>query len=171
MAHMPNEHVGKPRRRTPTWVWVLLGIGVFVVLSCGGCLTWIMYVGSIGPHTYVYAGNQVPAPFMETMRNVGALEDGENVRFFYSDALTDIRDGFYFVSDQRVVVYAQESVAPLISVPFDQIAEADLSRDMSLLVDSIITLSLTDGSPVAFPVSSESDGDQRFYDEIRKHIK
>ena len=38
------------------------------------------------------------------MRDVGALAPSESTDHFYSDSLVDIRDGFYYFSDRRVVV-------------------------------------------------------------------
>lgn len=149
-------------------LWIAVGVGICVLLPCCGMLGWFVYIGTYGPETSVYTGNEVPARFMNVMRDVGALEDGETILYFYSDALTDIRDGFYFVSDRGVAVYSDETGdKPLIKIPFDQIADADLVRDESFLGDSEITLKLKAGNPVSFPVSSEGDKDERFFEAIQ----
>jgi hypothetical protein len=113
----------------------------------------------------------VPKRFITIMRDVGALEDGERIDFFYSDNFSDIRDGFYFVSDRRVVIYAQDAGdTPLTSVAFDQIAQADLVRDTSFIDDSEIILELHDGRVLLFPVSSERDRDIFFHQAIERRI-
>jgi len=135
-------------------------------------VVWLVCFGESVPETSVYAGNEVPNPFIETMKSVGALEEGETILYFYSDALTDIRDGFYFVSDRRVVIYSQATGgSPLTTVGFEEIAEMNLDRDESFFTDSQITLELKDGRPLSFPVSSEVGGDQRFFEAIETRVE
>lgn len=162
-----------PRRRSGLrWlVFLLGGVALFALLSCGGCMIWVIYLGTYGPETSVYAGNEIPNRFIETMKSVGALEEGETILYFYSDALTDIRDGFYYVSDRRVVVYSQAAGgSPLTTVAFEEIAEMNLDRDESFFTDSQITLGLKDGRPLSFPVSSDVGGDQRFFEAIETRV-
>jgi hypothetical protein len=108
---------------------------------------------------------------LETATEVGALEPGEKVRFFYSDALLEIRDGFYFVSDRSVVVYIEDGRdEPLTKLTFDQIKDIEIIRDTSFLEDSQILLTTVDDELIAFPVSSEFDRDQKFFDAIDEKI-
>jgi hypothetical protein len=156
-----------PRAGTnPLW-WVF-GAGIaFLVVCCGGLVAGLAYVGVVGPETSVYVGNQVPERFLKTAREVRALEEGEQVRFFYSDGFTNIRDGFYFVSDQKVVIYIEDGrELPLTAIPLDKIEHVELSRDESFLNDSEITIETTDGDYFAFPVSSEFDRDEAFFRAI-----
>jgi hypothetical protein len=149
-------------------LWIAVGLGACILLPCCGFLGWAAYLGAYGPETSVYTGNEVPARFMKVMKTVGALENGETILYFYSDAMADIRDGFYFVSDRGVAVYSDVTgEEPLIKIPFDQIVDAELTRDESFFVDSEITLELKDGRPVSFPVSSEGDKDERFFEAIQ----
>jgi len=163
---------GAPRRRgARLWLWILLGVGAFVALLCGGGIMALVFVVVRGPETSVYTGNQVPQRYVDVIRDVGALDDGETILYFYSDALADIRDGFYFVSDKKVAVYSQSAAgSPLTAVPFDQIADVQLFRNESFFEDSQITLELKDGTPVSFPVSSEYDKDQEFSDAIAERV-
>ena len=166
-----ESHQPPARSGSRVWLWLLLGGGLLVVLPCGGCLAWIVYLGVYGPETSVYAGNQVPNRFIRLMKNAGALEDDEEILYFYSDGLSDIRNGFYFVSDKKVAIYAQAAGgSPLRVVRFAEIADLDLYRDQSFFTDSRITLELNDGRPVSFPVSSEAGGDQRFFDAIKSRV-
>ena len=159
-----------PRRGMPVWVWVVLLV-VFgtVVLPFVALVAWVGYVGVYGPDTSVYTGNRVPSRFIETMRDVKALDEGEELVYFYSDAMTDITDGFYFVSDKKVVIYTTlYGDEPLTVIPFDQIRDASLDRDESFLLDSEITIETVDDDVISFPVSSEYDRDEAFYNEIRE---
>jgi hypothetical protein len=162
---------GEPRRGAGRlWLWLLLGAGAFAMLVCGGILLAVIYVGISGPETSVYTGNQVPKRYVDIMRDVGALERGETLLYFYSDALTDIRDGFYFVSDKKVVTYSETAGSPLTAIPFEEIADVQLFRNESFFEDSQITLELKDGRPVSFPVSSEYDKDQDFLEAISQRV-
>src|SRR5687768_14969858 len=95
---MPPGGVGgpAPKRGMPGWGRALIVVGVIVLVACGGFLTFLGYLGSVGPDTKVYTGNEVPKRFVNTARELKLLEQGESIKFFYSDGLTDIRDGFYF---------------------------------------------------------------------------
>ena len=151
--------------------WVLGGMGMVALICCGGFVAVIGYFSAVTPETSVYAGNQVPERFLETAREVGALDPGERVRFFYSDALVDVREGFYFVSDKKVVVYTDDGRAePMIAINFDDIANAEISRNESFFEDSQITIETKDGQYIAFPVSSEFERDQLFFDAIDEHV-
>jgi Bacterial PH domain len=157
------------RKGMPWWGWLIIGVVVLVIMPCFGCIGWVAYIGAVGPETSVYTGNEVPQRFIDTATDVGALEPGEDIRFFYSDAVTDIRNGFYFVSDKRVVIYNDyDSADPLTIVEFDEIEDVSLSRDTSFVFDSEIYIELDDGTPISFPVSSEKDGDVRFLEAIEE---
>lgn len=158
-------------RGSRVWLWLLLGVGAFVALACSGGLAGLVYLGVYCPETSVYTGNQVPARFIATMKDVEALDEGENLLYFYSDAMTDIRQGFYFVSDKKVVIYSEAAgESPLTVVRFEEIDDLVLDRDESFFEDSQITLELKDGRPVSFPVSSETSGDQRFFEAIQTRV-
>ena len=162
-----GESPSATKRGMPWWGWLITGCVVLVVLPCFGCIGWIAYVGTVGPDIGVYTGHEVPDRFKNIATDVGALEPGEDIRFFYSDAITDIRNGFYFVSDRRIVIYSEYDTGdPLTVVEFDDIEDASLARDTSFTFDSEIYIELKDGTPISFPVSSEADGDVQFFDAI-----
>ncbi len=168
-AHHPPQPTP---RRSNTLLWVLGIGGVLCFICCGGMIAVIAYIGVTSPETSVYTGNQVPSRFLDTAKEVGALDANEKVRYFYSDSLFDIREGFYFVSDKKVVIYIEDGrESPLTAIPFSEIADAQLSRDESFFMDSQITLETNHGEFIAFPVSSEFDRDQSFFDVIQDEIE
>ena len=162
---------GRTKRAVPWWGWLLIISGITVVLMCAGIIGFVAYIAAKGPDTKAYTGNEVPSKYMTIVRDLQLLEPGEEIRFFYSDALTDIRDGFYFVSDRKVVVYVKDANTPATKVPFAKIAAAEIERSDSFIEDSTVTLTLTDDSIVTFPVSAEEDRDKLFHDTIQKSIK
>lgn len=168
----PVQQFQRPPQQKSNTIWWVLGIVCGLgVLFVFGVLGLLMYVGTVGPQTSVYSGNQLPSRFQETIEEVGALEEGEKIKYFYSDAFTDIRNGFYFVSDRNVVIYSNQLDPALTVIPFAQIDSVDLMRDESFFEDSIITVMLKDGAVYYFPVSSEFDRDSVFFQEIKKHVE
>ena len=166
-----SESGSPPRRKSGVVWWILGGVAVSTLLGCGGIFAVLLYLGFATPETSVYTGNRIPKEYMQTMKEVGAVGNGEKVQFFYSDAMTDIRDGFYFVSNLKVLVYAQgEGNEPMQAIPFDQIENAEIYRNDSFFQDSEITLYLQDDEIISFPVSSEFDRDQKFFDAIQSRI-
>ena len=156
------------REGPPTWIWIVGGGCGLLSLLVALLVLFFFVAGEYGPETDVYAGNEVPGRFLDAMREVGALEPEERIDYFYSDGFLDIRSGFCFVSDRRVVAYRKDrGDQALTSVRFDEIADAELQRDESFFVDSQLTLDLKEGGVVSFPVSSEHEGDVRFYQAVR----
>lgn len=151
-----------------TWLWILGTVGGVLLLGCLGCCGFFAYLGSISPETHVYLGSEVPANYVSQMRELGALEAGEQIRFFYSDAAIDIEDGFYFVSDRGVVVYGNELEPKLTRVPFTDMESLYMFTNEDDWEDGEITITLKDGSEVYFPISSELGRDDDFFNAIRE---
>src|SRR5438045_6338167 len=159
-----------PKRKLATWAWVLLSIGGVLVLSCAGCLGFLWHVSSSGPETKVYLGHELPAKYADTMRNLGVLEAGEQVQYFYSDALTDIRDGFSVLTDKKIAIYNKDAAQPTTVVKYDRIRDASMDKG-SGLDDSTINLKLVDDTAVSFPVSTDLNRDTMVLDAIKKRMK
>lgn len=156
----------RPRRRTPWWAWVLMGLGGVVVFSCACCGGGFVWFAANTPDTQACSGSELPSKYRKAAEDLGAIDPGEQVLWFYSDDLVGVRDMFYLVSDQRVAVYRADAQPQCTRDGFDQIAEVELLRDTSFFTDSQVTLTLHDGSVVSFPVSSELDRDVRFFEAI-----
>jgi hypothetical protein len=167
----PGPFPPQRKRGVPWWGWALIVIGVLGLLSCGGIVALLAYIGSEGPDTKVYAGNEVPAKFVQVARDLGLLDEGETVRFFYSDALTDIREGFYFSTDKKVVIYVKSAATPATIVPYERIADTELVSGTSWMEDGTITLELVDDTVISFPVSAEGGRDKRFHESIVSAVK
>ena len=85
--------------------------------------------------------------------------------------MTDITEGFYFVSDRKVAVYIGDSgQSPLTTAAFNEIVSADMIRNESFFEDSQITLETTGDYDLYFPVSSEHDRDLKFLEAIQSRI-
>ncbi|MCB1035980.1 MAG: hypothetical protein KDD47_19315 [Acidobacteria bacterium] len=145
---------------------VLLGCTVVAVavgvLLVGG----LIYVGMVGPETFVVSGRQLNSRFLGEVHELGVLAEGEEIRYFYSDAVTDIEEGFYLVTDQHLVLYSRQWTEPSIVLPYNEVRSLEAEFNDSFFLDSTLTVGLPDGTTISFPVSSEQGGDRRFYDFI-----
>ena len=157
-------------RRTSGWLkvfWVCLSL---LGVVCGGGILFLMYVAIIGPATYVYPPGQTPQRFLTVAKEVGGLQTGENVEFFYSAGFIDVKEGFTYVSDQKVVVYDPEGNPPLVSIDYGDIQGLELERADSSLLDSVIAVVLED-SYILIPVASEKDRDIDFFEAIEGRVR
>jgi hypothetical protein len=83
----------------------------------------------------------------------------------------DIEEGFYLLTDRKVVVYSRRFEEPAILVPFDEIVEVEGDWSDDWLTDSQITLLLKDDTYVTFPASMEGGGDKRMYEALLKNVE
>ncbi|MEM6393746.1 MAG: hypothetical protein AAF797_13305 [Planctomycetota bacterium] len=163
---LPADDPYTPARRgwMPWWGWLLVLIGAVVLLCCGGIVGFVIYAAG-GPDIAVYPGSRLPTAYRSSAERLGLVEPGETIRFYYSDALRDVEDGFVLVTEDHVAVHDPEAGMSRV-IRFDEIDAARLRQDTSFLFDSSIVLELSDGTEVDFLVSSEQDRDQDFYEAI-----
>ncbi|WP_200975261.1 hypothetical protein [Echinicola sp. 20G] len=143
-------------------------VGMSIAGFLGLCLVILMVLGLMSPEIEVIPGRQVDKEYVNFLRTEGLLEGLEEMHYWYSDGFTDFKEGFYFFSDQKVVVYNESWFEPAIIIPYEQILDISFERDSSFFEDSMITLYLDDESSVYFPVSSENDGDIKYYAKLRE---
>jgi hypothetical protein len=152
------------------WVKVFFIFASLFGLVCGGGITFVMYVGVMGPATYIYPPGQTPQRFLTVAQEVGGLQPGEDVDFFYSVGFIDVKEGFTYVSDRKVVMYDPEGEPPLVTIDYGDVQGLEFERDESFLVDSMITIE-TDDSYISIPLSSEMDRDVDVYEAIRARVQ
>ena len=158
----------QPRRFSGVVKWLVIG-AIVVGLGVLALFATCMYIGVAGPSTKVLPGRQVPRRYVEKIRELDLLESDEQIQYFYSDALMNIEEGFYLLTDRKVVVYSRTFEEPAIIVPFGDIFEVEGDFSDDWLTDSLITLTLKDGTDVTFPASMEGGGDRRMYDALKKN--
>ncbi|MFT6243695.1 MAG: hypothetical protein ACJA0U_001945 [Salibacteraceae bacterium] len=146
---------------------VIISIGTLFVLGVIG----LMYVGANSPETYIYTENEIPEEYLEILDELTPLNKNENVLFFYSDALFDIKDGIYALTDQRLIIYCQEWDDPEAIIEFDDIVNLNIEYDDSFLTDSFITVETDYEMIVEFPVSSEKGRDKQFFQYLEQKVR
>lgn len=142
-------------------------LGILLIVSI---VVFIILAG-MGPDTFVVPGRQLDQKYRQQLRSMGLIDQGEKIAYFYSDALRDIRDGLYFVSDKKVVAYSTDWNPPAIAIPLDSVVDLSFERDESFWEDSVIWIRAQDGTEIAVPVSSEQGGDKRFYEYLVRMCK
>ncbi len=159
---MEQGRIARPRSGVKTY----LGFGASGLFLAA--FIAFLYWGMNTPPTHVVPGRQLNTRYLDRMKELNVLEDGEEVLYWYSDALSDISEGFYFYTESGVTVYSESYETPIISVRYEEIADMILLGSTNLLEDSQVLLTLNDGSDLVFPVSAEGAGDERFFDLMHK---
>ena len=143
-----------------------ISIGSIVVVGLIG----LVILGSLVPETYVYLGRQIPKEYLSEIRSLDLIEEDEEIKYFYTDALFDIKEGMYFVTDKNLVLYSSSWEVPKAIIPFDQIAAIDVQYDDSFFEDTNVFVTTHSGMELSFPVSSEKGRDRKFVGAIQKEL-
>jgi hypothetical protein len=124
-----------------------------------------------GPDTKVLGGRQIPNRYVEQIQSLGILDPDEQIDYFYSDAMFNIEDGFYLLTDRRVVIYSRTFDEPAILVPYEEIEDVEGEFSNDWMQDSYILLTLKDGTGLSFPASPEVGGDRHVFDALKKRLE
>jgi len=109
-----------------------------------------------------------------TIESLEILEPTETILHFFSDSAWDIREGFYMLTDQAVILWgeefapAAEGLAPTVRLPLDQITSIGVNyADSSLDENSAVSVD-SGGWHYEFPLSPDDGGDRSFITELEK---
>ncbi|MDF1798775.1 MAG: hypothetical protein P1V81_06340 [Planctomycetota bacterium] len=141
-----------------------IGCSVLFLLLFGA----LIYLGNTGPDVAIYVGADVPKRYLTQLEELGVLEPDETLRYFYSDGLLNIEEGFYFVSDRNLVLYMDAWEEPETIIPLTSIVRLEPSFDDSYLTDSSVTIETDFGLVATFPLSSEGQRDRDFVRAIEE---
>ncbi len=144
----------------------IIGISIGTLFAI--VLFVLVILGTFVPETSVYLGHQVPKKYLKEIRSLGLLAQDEKIKYFYTDAFIDIKEGLYFVTDQNLVLYSNSWEEPDTIIGFEEIIKLEAEYDDSFVNDSIVYIETKSGLEVSFPVSSEYGRDKDFVEFIRK---
>ena len=139
-------------------------IGYILAILGAVFLALALFVGSVGPETYVYLGHRVPTKYVDEITELGLLKEDEHLRYFYSIGLLSITEGLFFLTDKRFVAYSTDWEEPETFVPFEDIINLHVEYNENFLDDSFIYIETKDGVELDIPVSSEKGRDVLFYE-------
>jgi hypothetical protein len=161
----PYANAGR-RPGLPMWAKILIGVGsgavVMVILMCAG----LIWLGSASPETRALAGSQLTKRNLETIRGLGLLDEGERIKYFYSDGMLSIEEGMYFFTDDKIVLYGKKREPTVTLVDYEEVADITPDFSDSWLIDGTIWIELADGTPLVMPISAEAGIDELFYDAL-----
>lgn len=150
-----------------------VGCGVFAVLTLA-LLFWLGVAIDQGvvPDSEAVPAGKIPARVLKDLREMGVVEPGEEVLYFYSAAILSIRGDGNLFTDRRVISYeGHEGELTTYAATYDEIESLDFAPSESWTDDSLITVYKTDGTSFALYVASDAGRDRDFYDKLMKRWK
>lgn len=150
---------------------VLLIVGLAIGLPFVACIGTCTYLAVTAPPIDAMVGAQVPRDYVQQLEDLGILEAGETLEYFYTDGFRSIESGVYVLTNKRLVLYSRDWSTPKVSIPLADIAKVDVTYSTSMLEDSTIIVNLKDGSVYSFPVSNTKGGDKLYFQRLQTLVK
>ena len=125
------------------------------------------------PETYVLEGDQLSADQRATIESLGILEPSERILYFYSDGFWDMKEGFYLLTDQALILWGEAFIpegrvlVPAVRLPLSEITFIGVHYSDFWLEDSAVGVD-SGGWNYYFPLSSENGGDRSFITALEK---
>ena len=125
------------------------------------------------PETYVLEGDQLSTDQRATIESLGLLKPSERILYFYSDGFWDMKEGFYMLTDQALILWGEaflpegRVLAPAVWLPLSEITFIGVHYSDSWLEDSAVGVD-SGGWNYYFPLSSENGGDRSFITALEK---
>lgn len=137
------------------------------VTTGGGLCLFFAIISSLNviPSTQVVDGERLPEWHKAFMLEVGALEEGEAIEYFYSAGLWSLKEDGNYVTDLSVGSYWKDPVDRTFHVDvakYPEISDISISYSDSFWEDTIATITRVDGSEFELYISNEMDRDHHF---------
>ena len=98
----------------------------------------------------------------------GLLDPDEQVQYFYTLGVFNIKDDGQFITDRHVACYTRNNGELSVGrVSYEKISSIAANWSSNALEDSIVRVTSDDGLELELWLSSENGGDRRFVDELR----
>ncbi|MGD8504669.1 MAG: hypothetical protein PVH49_13740 [Syntrophobacterales bacterium] len=105
--------------------------------------------------------------YLKKLREMEVIDYDERVLYFYSGSFLSIKtDGNLFTEDRVISYKGYDDEVELYSATYDEIVAIDFEPATSWEEDSNITVKLRDGSWFTLTLTTESDGDKKFYRKL-----
>lgn len=143
-----------------------IGMGSFTILI----VVALIVLGSFIPETYILEEDQVPNKYRKKAMALNLISSDERIHLFYTDALFDIEEGMYFLTDKNLVLYTTFWDEPTSIIDLEQITSIIPTYDDSFLNDSFVDIETLTGYDFTFPLSSEYGRDKEFVEFIKERM-
>lgn len=150
-------------------------IGLKLALFCCLCapIAVFSFLSSLSiiPSTQVIGGERLYSFHEDFFGSIGALNEDEEVLYFYSAGFLSYKEDGNFFTDKRVVSYWTDPSLGDIYVDqanYSEIESIDTDFTDSYLEDSIITITRKDETQFSLYVSNELGRDHVFYEVLER---
>jgi len=157
---------------TGTTKLTLLILGVFFgaplaagLACCGGAMGLGLAIEArVIPDSEAIPGHQLPDQVASFVRASGWVEPGDEILYFYCDAMFDWEANGHLVTEERVVSYwTQGDDLRHLVVDLDQITEIDAHFSDTIFDNSAAWISTADGRQFQLLVGSPGEGHDRAF--------
>jgi hypothetical protein len=141
------------------------------VVAFGALALPLAIVGTVGPASAVVRGDDLSAPRLEYLQDIGALGEDDDLLYFYSAGFVSIRNTGVVISDRGVTSYWIDPVTEEMdsaSLTYAQMAAVEVNPASSVLRDTVVRISASDGSWFMFTLSPEGGLDREAIEEIER---
>lgn len=152
--------------------------GMKALIGCAAGCGGLMALGMIGfivlammaPEDNIVAGSQMPSEQVQTLKSIGALNDDEQIVYFYTVGLMDITEGGSFFTDKRVVNYIPvgETGHHINEASYEEITAINPTWSTSWIDNTIFTIEKDDGTFFDLEVTALEQADKRFHQRLLK---
>ena len=132
----------------------------------GLCVACFIVIAVYAPENEAIPGKLLKKKYYDFVREKELINSDEIIEYWYCDALFNIKDGAYFFTNKKVVLYCDEWEKPALFIPFDTITDIQIVYSSSFFDNSQITILMKDETSVNFSVSKEYGGDKKFYNKM-----
>ncbi len=168
-----DPETGLPASKIPELRSLPMPVKMLGGVFLSGCMMLALLGLLLPSETYVVEGDQLSTDLRAVVESLNILEPTETILYFYSDAFFDIREGFYMLTDQALILWGEkfapegEVLAPKVRLALDQITSIGVNYSDSWLEDSAVSVD-SEGWNYQFPLSFENGGDRSFITELEK---
>jgi hypothetical protein len=151
-------------RRWVYFMWVPIGL-VGVLVSFG------VFVVLTGPSLNVITGEELAPSDLAVIRAEGIVEPDEQISLFYSAGVFSIREDGNLITDKRVISYQEiENEMWMMSATFVELEEVVIEESGGFFSDSVLLVTLVDGTQFRLFVSAGDGGDSHFLNELKRRM-
>ncbi|EKK7180248.1 hypothetical protein PON68_004549 [Vibrio alginolyticus] len=117
----------------------------------------------------IHTREQIPENYLEKINELDLLETTEKIEYLYTDALFELEEGLYFVTNKHLVVFNQRWEPRAYIIPFESIRKVEIDYDYSYINDSVMTVRTLE-HVLSFPLSSNEGRDKAFMKYLSEMI-
>jgi hypothetical protein len=138
--------------------------------ALGAAFIVLFVAAALGPEDEVIPGRQLKARYAREIEELGLLDKNEELAYFYSDAFYSIRNGLYFFTDRKVVLYNEDWEKAKIIVPYNAIVNIELV-DGPKAEKRRINIYQRPNTVLSIPLPDKGSGYRQYYDLLVRNWK